>query len=138
MNVLRSTLLVAGLLLVQGCGDQAQEAQVAPPEAQVEAPAEAPGVEGAPQAAADAVTAEVAGEGADALYARSCASCHGETAQGVGDNPSLIGLSRADIESRLTAYRNGETLGPKSAIMASMAKPLSDAQIADLAAYLGH
>lgn len=70
------------------------------------------------------------------LYAAKCASCHGETGEGLAGNPKLAGLSKADIQSRLTDYRSGKQMGPKTVIMAAMAKPLSDEQIAALASYL--
>ncbi len=70
------------------------------------------------------------------LYVAKCVSCHGETAEGLAGNPKLVGLSKADIQSRLTDYRDGKQMGPKTVIMAAMAKPLSDEQIAALASYL--
>lgn len=79
----------------------------------------------------------VAGMDAHDLYAAKCASCHGATGEGVGGNPKLAGLSGADIGSRLTAYRAGKQMGPKTAVMAAMAKPLTDEQISALARFLG-
>lgn len=80
-----------------------------------------------------------AGAGVDgnALYTAKCVSCHGATGEGLAGNPKLVGLSKADIQSRLTSYRDGVKMGPQTAIMAAMAKPLTDAQIAALATYLG-
>ncbi len=71
------------------------------------------------------------------LFAAKCASCHGATGEGLADNPKLAGLTKADIQSRLTDYRAGKQMGPKTAVMAAMAKPLSDEQIAALATYVG-
>jgi len=71
------------------------------------------------------------------LYVAKCTSCHGETGEGVADNPKLSGLSAADISARLSDYRAGKQMGAKTAIMAAMAKPLTDAEIAALASYLG-
>ena len=90
------------------------------------------------------VAGHVAGEAADAgamgghdLFAAKCASCHGDMGQGVADYPKLAGLTKADIKSRLTDYRAGKQMGTRTAIMAAMAKPLTDEQIASLAEYAG-
>lgn len=127
----RHYLLIAALALLGACGEGAKEASA--PDAAAEA---------APPTAADAAAladaAATAGDDASTLYARVCAACHGETAEGVGDFPSLAKLSHADIDARLRAYRAGETVGPKSALMKPIAEPLSDTQIANLATYLGN
>jgi cytochrome c553 len=125
-------LLVAALALLSACGDAGKE-PAAPPETPT---AVAPPTAAETTAMSDAVTASV-GDDAYTLYKRACVACHGETGDGVGDFPSLAKLSGKDIESRLHAYRAGETVGPKSALMAPIAKPLSDEQIAALALYLG-
>lgn len=126
----RHYLLIAALAMLGACGDGAKEA-AAPDAAQAAAPP------AAADAAALADAAAAAGDEASALYAGVCAACHGETAEGVGDFPSLAKLSGKDIETKLRAYRAGETVGPQSALMAPIAKPLSDEQIANLASYLG-
>lgn len=111
--------------------------------AQAPAPAEtaAPAMPAETEAAAPAETAAVAdaGAGVDAhgMYAAKCASCHGDMGQGVADNPKLTGLSPADVESKLKDYRAGKQMGAKTAIMASIAKGLSDEEISALAGYLG-
>lgn len=126
----RHYLLIAALALLGACGEGAKQA--AAPEAAADA---------APPTAADAAAladaAANAGDDAAALYGRVCAACHGETAEGVGDFPSLARLSSADIDAKLRAYRAGEAVGPKSALMKPIAEPLSDTQIANLATYLG-
>lgn len=133
MTLNRYYPLVAALaLLLSACGDTGKEAAATPDTTAAVAPPTA--AEAA--AMADAVTSSV-GDDAYTLYKRSCIACHGETGEGVGDFPSLAKLSGKDIESRLRAYRAGETVGPKSALMAPLAKPLSDEQIAALALYLG-
>lgn len=123
-------LLVAALVLLSACGEGAKGP--ATPDAAVTA---APPTAAETTAMVDAVA--TAGDEASVLYTRACAGCHGVTAEGVGEFPSLVKLSVKDVESRLQAYRAGETVGPKSALMASLAKPLSDEQIAALALYLG-
>ena len=72
---------------------------------------------------------------ADAGKAKSavCAACHG--AEGVSAleiYPNLAGQKEAYLASQLQHFRDGERENP---IMAPMAKPLSDDDIADLAAY---
>jgi cytochrome c553 len=85
----------------------------------------------------DGVAADAAGLSGHDLYGAKCTSCHGETGEGVAGNPKLSGLSKADISARLNDYRAGKQMGAKTAIMAAMAKPLTDAEIAALADYLG-
>lgn len=72
---------------------------------------------------------------ADAGKAKSavCAACHGsEGISSLEIYPNLAGQKEAYLASQLTHYREGERNNP---IMAPMAKPLSDDDIADLAAY---
>jgi len=99
--------------------EQTTEAAPAAP-ATTEAPAAEPMVEGTPALGADV--------DAQALFASRCASCHGELAEGKDGNPGLDKLSSADIQAKLEGYRSGQTMGPKTAIMAPMAKSLTDEQ----------
>jgi len=115
-----------------------------PAEPVAEAPADKMAVAGPPMPMdpTQGVAGNVAGVAAPGvnghdLYASKCVSCHGLTGEGLAGNPKLAGLSTADIQSRLTDYRSGKQMGPKTVIMASMAKSLSDEQIAALASYLG-
>lgn len=65
--------------------------------------------------------------------AQACAVCHG--AMGVAtapDAPHLAGQSAIYTAAQLKAYRSGER---RHAVMAVMAKPLSDADIDNLAAW---
>lgn len=65
--------------------------------------------------------------------AASCAGCHG--AAGVSANPlwpNLAGQKDAYIIKQLKAFRDGTRTDP---MMSPMAKPLSDADIDNLAAY---
>jgi len=69
----------------------------------------------------------------------SCAVCHGNDAEGgrlVGA-PKLAGMPATVIKTMLETYRKGKSIGPNSYYMFTQAKHLSDAQIADLAAYVG-
>ena len=63
----------------------------------------------------------------------TCAGCHG--AAGVSNNPlwpNLAGQKEAYLVKQLKAFRDGTRTDP---MMAPMAKPLSDDDIANLAAY---
>lgn len=65
-----------------------------------------------------------------------CAACHG--ANGIAmipTYPNLAGQNAGYIESALKAYKSGQRSAGQAAIMAGMAAPLSDADIANLAAY---
>lgn len=65
-----------------------------------------------------------------------CAACHGVDGNSmVPMYPKLAGQHPAYLEAALKAYRDGQRTGGNAAIMAPMAKTLSDADIADLAAY---
>ncbi len=129
MSFHRHSLLVALLVLLSACGD-ATQAPPATPEAAV-----APPVQAEVAAMAEAVAS--AGDEAYTVYKRACLACHGDTAEGVGDFPSLAKLSVKEVGDRLRAYRAGDTVGPRSALMTTIAQPLSDEQIAALALYLG-
>ena len=72
---------------------------------------------------------------ADAGKAKSavCAACHGsEGISALEIYPNLAGQKAAYVASQLQQFRDGAR---ENAIMAPMAKPLSDDDIADLAAY---
>jgi cytochrome c553 len=65
--------------------------------------------------------------------AAACASCHG--ANGISANPlwpNLAGQKDAYIVKQLKAFRDGSRTDP---MMSPMAKPLTDADIDNLAAY---
>ena len=65
-----------------------------------------------------------------------CAACHGADGNSmVPMYPKLAGQHAPYLEAALKAYRDGLRSGGNAAIMAPMAKSLSDADIADLAAY---
>ena len=83
----------------------------------------------APAAAQDLAVGE-------ALYGDGCRNCHGPTAKGMASFPKLAGLGEAHLTLRLEQYRAGEHVGPNSALMAPNAADLTDADIADLAAWI--
>jgi cytochrome c553 len=63
----------------------------------------------------------------------TCAACHG--ANGISPNdiwPNLAGQKEGYLVAQMKAFRDGQRANP---MMAPMAAPLSDADIADLAAY---
>jgi len=65
--------------------------------------------------------------------AMMCAGCHGPA--GISNNdmwPNLAGQKEGYLASALRDYRSGARANP---MMTGMAKPLSDADIANLAAY---
>jgi len=73
-----------------------------------------------------------AGKGKSAV----CAACHG--AEGISAAPiypNLKGQKEMYLVGALKAYKSGERKGGMSAIMIPTAVPLSDIDIADLAAY---
>ncbi|WNC72616.1 cytochrome c [Thalassotalea psychrophila] len=79
----------------------------------------------APAMAADAE----AGKGKSAM----CAACHGATGvSAVPMYPNLAGQKEAYLAKQLKDFKSGARKDP---VMGSMAMPLSDADIANLAAY---
>ena len=65
--------------------------------------------------------------------AAACAMCHGPQGIAVApDTPNLAGQPASYLAEQLKAYRGGTR---KHEIMSLMAKPLSDADIGDLAAW---
>ena len=90
---------------------------------------------------ASAVQPALAQAGADPAagqtrYAVNCITCHGVKGKGIAEFPPLIGRDREYITHRLTQYRGKIEVGPDSAVMWSMAAELTDATIADVAAYV--
>jgi len=82
----------------------------------------------------DALTGNsVAGE---ERYKKSCINCHGAAGKGVASYPKISGADISDTTSKLQTYRDGIKIGPNSSLMIMMAKPLTDEEIANLAAYL--
>lgn len=65
-----------------------------------------------------------------------CAACHGADGKAaIPTYPNLAGQNEGYLKLALKAYKNGERAGGQAAIMMGMAKPLSDADIDNLAAY---
>jgi cytochrome c553 len=72
----------------------------------------------------------------EALYGDACRSCHGPRAQGMASFPRLTGQDADYVSGRLEQYRAGERVGPNSALMQPNAADLTDADIANLAAFI--
>lgn len=64
--------------------------------------------------------------------AAACAGCHGANGEGVAPNPALTGKSEAVLAQALADYKSGKR---DNAVMKGMTAALSDADIANLAAY---
>ena len=65
--------------------------------------------------------------------AKMCVVCHGEFGVGVVPNtPNLAGQPEIYLAEQLKAYRSGKR---SNEIMSVIAKPLTDAEISDLAAW---
>jgi cytochrome c553 len=67
-----------------------------------------------------------------------CASCHGADGRStvVPQYPKIGGQTAEYVVIALKAYRDGRRLGTYAAMMAAVAQRLSDADIANLAAYV--
>lgn len=75
-------------------------------------------------------------EAGESLFRSTCRRCHGPKAQGVGSFPKLTGHDFEYLLTRLQQYQVGEKVGPNSALMIPVAKDLSEADMANLAAYI--
>ena len=72
----------------------------------------------------------------EARYAQNCGNCHGPAGMGLASYPKLKGKEIPYLIDRHNTYRAGTKIGPNSDLMIMMAQPLSDVEIANLAAYL--
>ena len=75
-------------------------------------------------------------EAGEARYKQTCINCHGPAGKVVASYPKISGNEVSYTTSKLEAYRNGTRVGPNSDLMIMFAKPLTDEEIANLAAYL--
>lgn len=67
------------------------------------------------------------------VAAVQCQACHGKDGIGITpQTPNLAGQKELYLSTQLVAYRSGSR---KNSIMSPLAKPLSDEDIANLAAY---
>ena len=72
----------------------------------------------------------------EAKFKMNCKQCHGPAGMGMASYPKVSGNPIEYTIDRLKKYRDGVEIGPNSALMIMMAKPLSDKDIENLAAYL--
>lgn len=77
-----------------------------------------------------------AAQGRDKYVA--CASCHGSDGRSavMPQYPKIGGQNLEYLVNALKAYRDGRRQGTYAAMMGEVAKPLSDTDIASLAAYI--
>ncbi len=75
-------------------------------------------------------------EAGKARYAQNCGNCHGPGGMVLASYPKLKGKEVPYLIDKLNTYRAGTKIGPNSDLMIMMAQPLSDVEIANLAAYL--
>ncbi len=71
-----------------------------------------------------------------ARYKETCINCHGPAGKGAASYPKISGNKIQYTTEKLETYRAGTKIGPNSGLMIMMAKPLTDEEIANLAAYL--
>ena len=69
-------------------------------------------------------------------YYESCVNCHGQAGKGASSYPKIAGNETTYTIEKLRAYREGIKQGPNSSLMIMFAKPLTDEEINNLAAYL--
>ena len=79
-------------------------------------------------------TATFAGDAAAGkIKSAACSACHGQNGISTNDIwPNLAGQKEGYLAAQLTAFRSGQRTNP---MMAPMAAALSDADVANLAAY---
>ena len=70
----------------------------------------------------------------EARYKETCINCHGPAGKGVASYPKVSGKEISYTIAKLEAYREGKEIGSNSFLMIPMAKPLTDEEIANLAA----
>ena len=75
-------------------------------------------------------------EAGEARYNKTCKNCHGPAGKGIASYPKVSGQDIAYTKEKLETYRDGIKIGPNSSLMIMMAKPLTDEEIENLAAYL--
>ena len=64
--------------------------------------------------------------------AAGCVGCHGANGQGVPPNPKLAGMSEDQLLQAMKDYKSGKR---NIAVMKALMGPLSDQDMANLAAY---
>ena len=83
-----------------------------------------------------AVGAHAGDAAAGKAKAAMCAACHGPNGvAAIPTYPNLAGQNAPYLEAAMKAYKNGDRKGGQAPVMTSMMASLSDADIANLAAY---
>ena len=77
-------------------------------------------------------TAHAADAAAGKSKAAACAGCHGAKGEGTPGNPPLAGMAAAKFTAAMKDYKTGKRA---NAAMKNFAAPLSDDDIANLAAH---
>jgi len=72
----------------------------------------------------------------ESKFKSNCKQCHGPAGMGMASYPKVSGNPVDYTRNRLQTYRSGAEIGPNSALMIMMAKPLTDEEIENLSAYL--
>ena len=75
-------------------------------------------------------------EAGEVRYNKTCINCHGPAGKGVASYPKISGQDVSYTKTKLETYRSGKKIGPNSSLMIMMARPLTDEEITNLAAYL--
>jgi cytochrome c553 len=92
--------------------------------------AEAEGKQGAAQAVKEAFETEA--PVSVPASASGCVACHGAQGEGIGSFPALAGKEAVYFDEQMNRYRSGDRQNP---MMETIAKSLSDEEIAELAEY---
>jgi len=73
------------------------------------------------------------------LYAKKCASCHGQKGEKKALNKSQViaGWENSKVEEALKGYKEGTYGGAMKALMQGQVKTLSDEEVSALAHYIG-
>jgi cytochrome c553 len=67
----------------------------------------------------------------------ACATCHGDTLQGLGSVPRIAGLHPIYIARQLFTFKDGSRHGVEAALMKKPVEKLTDSDVVSIAAYLG-
>ena len=128
--------LIAALLLLAGC--EQKSAPIPKVVEQIASPQPASTSKPSSNVERTLPNASVADIAAGrAKYSSFCAGCHGPKAEGIGYYPKLAGQGASTIETKLMVFRSGQTIGPRSGNMIPIARMLSEAEVKQVAAYLG-
>ena len=90
--------------------------------------------------AGDGIGRELFQHGDPSRNIDACVGCHGQNGKGLEPNPEMIpvigGQNKDYLLRQLANFRKGDRTNSPSGVMNRIAKPLSDAEIGSLAAYI--